>query len=560
MLTRLKVKNFRCIKEADVPLDNLVAFVGPNGVGKTTLLHAINFLLGDSWPSLRGLRVPQDFYDFDTTQGIEIDIYFTPPYLHSDSTNRQYSVCGIEYVCEPYQRNTKHGEVGDLHDSLQAVDENGEKLIVPTGRRTKNKKPEYLPLTVSTNLRDHARVLFIDHRRSIAQHVPSARGSLLSRLLLPARKEFKPEEGFKQAYEQAMDFLRTDRVREIEQRIEETTKRMLGFLGKYTAQSVKIGFGFADPANPFNSLRLQYTESDRSVPGEDLGLGIQSAIIVGVFEAFRQLGGNFGTLIIEEPEMYLHPQAQRYFFRLLCELSEKQECQVIYSTHSPIFADVNKFETIRLVRKLSQDSTKVFYVDNTRRADLDNARNRHKIGGRFNTDRNEVLFANKAVLVEGYGDKVAVLRIAEKMRLDFDAEGITVVDCGGKSGILLIVQVCKAFQIPFVVIHDEDILPIENMQNQKCNKNQQEENELERKNNQKIREAVEDETCLFILKPSLEECLGVSRNAKDKPQKVAEAIEKIDILNPPKEIEPLIQAIKHITASDADEQLENIDL
>lgn len=256
MLTRLKVKNFRCIKEVDIPLSNLVAFVGPNGVGKTTLLHAINFLLGDSWPSLRGLRVPQDFYGFDTSQGIEITIYFNPPYSHANSTNQSHLVYGIEYVCQPYQRNTKHGEVGDLHDSLQAVDENGKKLIVPTGRRTKNNKQEHLPLTVSTNLRDHARVLFIDHRRSIAQHVPSARGSLLSRLLLPAQKEFTPEEGFKQAYEQAMDLLRTDRVREIEQRIEETAKRMLGFLGKHTAQSVKIGFGFADPANPFNSLRV----------------------------------------------------------------------------------------------------------------------------------------------------------------------------------------------------------------------------------------------------------------------------------------------------------------
>lgn len=294
-----------------------------------------------------------------------------------------------------------------------------------------------------------------------------------------------------------------------------------------------------------------------SVPGEDLGLGIQSAIIVGVFEAFRQLGGNFGTLIIEEPEMYLHPQAQRYFFRLLCELSEKQECQVIYSTHSPIFADVNKFETIRLVRKLSQDSTKVFYVDNTRRADLDDARNRHKIGGRFNTDRNEVLFANKAILVEGYGDKIAVLRIAEMMGLDLDAEGITVVDCGGKDGILLIIKVCKAFQIPFVVIHDEDVLPTDTIQEEERRKEILKENKREEEKNQQICDAVEDGTCLFILKPSLEDSLGISRNAKDKPRRVAEAIERIDIHNPPKELEPLIQAIQYIANPNADEQLEN---
>src|SRR5690606_35321848 len=84
---------------------------------------------------------------------------------------------------------------------------------------------------------------------------------------------------------------------------------------------------------------------------EELGLGIQSAIVVGIFEAFRQMGTQCGTLALEEPEMYLHPQAQRYFYRLLCEMADENQCQVIYSTHSPIFADVSRFEGLRLVRR-----------------------------------------------------------------------------------------------------------------------------------------------------------------------------------------------------------------
>jgi putative ATP-dependent endonuclease of OLD family len=388
--------------------------------------------------------------------------------------------------------------------------------------------------------------LFIDHRRSLAQHLPTVRGSILGRLLNPARKEFTAQEDFKKAYEQAMDLLRTKQVRDIEETVAATAKRMLGFLGKSVAESVDIGFGFADPANPFNSLRLQYRESNLSVPGEELGLGIQSAMVIGIFEAFRQRGGDFGTLIIEEPEMYLHPQAQRYFFRLLCELSERGQCQVIYSTHSSIFADVNRFESLRLVRRDAKNQTRISHVLDHQREALNSARDAFKLGGRFDTARNEVLFASKALLVEGYGDRIAALMLAEKLGLDFDAEGIAVVDCGGKAGIELIVGVCKALGIPFCVVHDEDVWPVEADADEKRRSKQAADNEAEEAKNQRIRDAVDAAGTVYVVKPSLESALRIGRKASDKPRRIAEAITDIDVDGPPDMLRPFVDAVRNV--------------
>jgi len=67
MLTRLQLKNFRCLEDIDIPLGVLTAFVGPNGVGKTTFLSAIEHVLGDIWPSVTlACRVPQDFTNFES--------------------------------------------------------------------------------------------------------------------------------------------------------------------------------------------------------------------------------------------------------------------------------------------------------------------------------------------------------------------------------------------------------------------------------------------------------------------------------------------------------------
>jgi predicted ATP-dependent endonuclease of OLD family len=49
-ITQVIIKNWRSIKYVDFKTDAMNIFVGANNAGKTNIMSAINFLLGDRYP------------------------------------------------------------------------------------------------------------------------------------------------------------------------------------------------------------------------------------------------------------------------------------------------------------------------------------------------------------------------------------------------------------------------------------------------------------------------------------------------------------------------------
>lgn len=536
MIQRLSTRNFRSLERVDrLEFDRkLTALVGPNGSGKSAILRAIDLMFGPTWPSLRSLRVPQDWTNFDTNKELRLRLRLFEPLPYQDKKKTVHEIHGFEITCKPYKRRTRRARPGDPNFDFRVLDARGEIPSVCTA--IVKGGASFGPLLgVPAELRDAARVLFIDHRRSIFQQQPWSRGSVLASLLASARVEldqieFSPgkthRQAFRERYEQAVEVLRTPTLQEVETVISETARRTLGFLGSRTTQQLDVGFGFADPANPLGSLRLVYREGELEFPAEELGLGVQSAIVVGIFEAFRELGGDIGTVLIEEPEMYLHPQAQRYFYGLLCDLADREECQVIYSTHSPVFADMDRFESIRLVRRPPGSTTQVSWIQKADDVEwLEQLRKAQKLVA-FTPGRSEAFFASRVLLVEGPGDAVAVRLLAERLEINLDAEDLAVIECGSKNAIPFVARVCRRLRIPVVVLHDLDIYPEEGDEEQQAKQRQQ--NRQQAEANKKILEAVGDPAAVFTLDPSLEAVLGIGRRADDKPRRIVEALEGLE--------------------------------
>ena len=74
-ITQVIIKNWRSIKYVDFKTDAMNIFVGANNAGKTNIMSAINFLLGDRYPMPANL-LDSDYFLCDKQRDIFIQIDF----------------------------------------------------------------------------------------------------------------------------------------------------------------------------------------------------------------------------------------------------------------------------------------------------------------------------------------------------------------------------------------------------------------------------------------------------------------------------------------------------
>ena len=157
--------------------------------------------------------------------------------------------------------------------------------------------------------------------------------------------------------------------------------------------------------------------------------------------------------ILEEPELYLHPQAQRELFDSLEKLSSS-ESQVLLCTHSSSFINLKWYHSICVVRKnsIEEGTTVLQCMEELFPEEKD--KNLFNMTYWINPDRGELFFARKVVLVEGPTDKTVLPQLANKLGV-FRHE-YTIVDCGSKDAIPNYLLLLNRFKIPYVVVYDKD--------------------------------------------------------------------------------------------------------
>jgi Predicted ATP-dependent endonuclease of the OLD family len=79
-----------------------------------------------------------------------------------------------------------------------------------------------------------------------------------------------------------------------------------------------------------------------------------------------------------------------------------------------------------------------------------------KLASKFNEYINEVFFADKVILVEGFSDKIACQLALEKLGINLDLKNISIIECGSKTAIEPIARILKHFNIKTYALLDAD--------------------------------------------------------------------------------------------------------
>ena len=523
IIETVQVKNFRSISNESLPCDSLTALVGRNGSGKSSFLSALDLFYN---PTAR--VTPEDFYNEDVTQDIEIIVTYSnlsaeatslfSPYLDNDRlvvvrvfSDPQLGKSGtyhgirlqnrdfidIRNTAGAMPKRQKYGEIRKVKQYTSLPSASSVDAVLQALAEWEAQYPERC-----SSLRDdgqffgftqvgqgylgrYTKFIHVPAVRDVLDDATEKRGSSVTELMdLVVRsalaKRVDVEEFKRHTQDKYREVMNPKKLTELEGLADDLSKTLQSYVPD--AEVLLRWSELSDISIPMPEAEVKLMEDDYESRVERTGHGLQRAFIITMLQhlnAARTVDSEPGdgatdenesgtiasnpqlpslVLAIEEPELYQHPSRQRHLASVLFNLAKgaipgvAENTQVIYATHSPLFVGLDRFDQIRVLRKVSQSDGRP-RTTQLKKADMESVAKElwhasSRQGKIFTVDTlkprlqsimtplmGEGFFADLVVLVEGEGDRAAILGYARSVNCDFDSLGIAVIPCSGKSGI-----------------------------------------------------------------------------------------------------------------------------
>lgn len=522
-LSYLRIKNFKSFKDECINVGSHHALVGGNNSGKSGVLKALDFLLNpskknideESWyhrntdepiwieavfrdlsesesNSLRGyLRDDGAFhmarsatahedqiegeFDFDISQHFQKS---SPryPWLNASNVSTkaikdwvEEGVPDIDINGRKFRDYLPGKKVGDWKE---AIEEFCEEALRPVDyEQIWNDNPAGYSSVLKSILPVYIYVPAVRDVKDEAKYTASSPFGKLLKKILDSVAEDRKSEVENQLNTVAQSFNRNELGTRIKQ-IQDLETSINGILFEYMPAEIEIEFETPTFDKIIQSPRLFSHDGFRSSI-ENKGHGLQRAVILSILRTFAldNSGALTNTIFgIEEPEIYMHPQAQRTLRRVFKQLSEAGT-QLFYSTHSSLLLDIVHFdEIVRLERREGDGGAhsicrQVFPSDLVSdiesripqlkgRVSPDSIRQHYY--NAYHQNKSEGFFAQKVILVEGATESYCLPVLFEAADFNLDYHNISVIECGGKGQMDRLYRVFNELGIACFIVFDYD--------------------------------------------------------------------------------------------------------
>lgn len=137
------------------------------------------------------------------------------------------------------------------------------------------------------------------------------------------------------------------------------------------------------------------------------------------------------VLIIDEPELNLHPQYQSFLLEHIRKVSGNPDegKKIVYLiSHSPFILDFQTIDDIKSIICFHNDFRKPSFIENLKSEDEERLK---QIIPKLNVHHKQLFFADTPIFVEGIFDTQFIKAIQEKRGISIEGSGSTVIDVGG---------------------------------------------------------------------------------------------------------------------------------
>lgn len=604
-IKKLKVHNYRSIRDLELECLSQVIMLGPNNHGKSNLLSALDFAL-----STGAKPVEQDFFVYrgERENDFWVEMTFHELTEQEKKTFNKYvlndgTICirktarlqngSIEVFYNGYVEQASeewlHADNAGAYTSREKINQTPLKdLVAPSGRLTKtdieNAQREYIeqhynelkfsralekgPLLGQKNVGGGVLPDFylIPAVRDLTEEIKVKTTTTFGRLLIRAVREMAEDDPrFVKARKSLQDLVEALNAREdLDKQSNPLAKLEKSIEEELQSWGVTVDIEVTPPEleRLFELGTDVHLNDGVKTTADRKGHGLQRAMIFALLRAWakslrdgKRKEGEEGVVprkqsdsvifAMEEPELFLHPHAQRRLAASLREIANTPEHQVFVCTHSTYFVDLEHYKEVAIITKhcpekgscVQQCTYDLFEGEN-----IEERKKRFHMAQWINPDRGEMFFAQRVVFVEGETEKVVLPFLAEKLGV-FNSD-VSFIDCGSKHNLPLYIAIANAFKIPYLVVHDEDPLP--DPIPSTWNKDKIQEKQRTFALNQEIIRLVNTPLGrVEMLSPDFEGVSGVSKNQGDKKGKALAALdyfETVDISNIPERLKQIVLA------------------